>query len=557
MIPMQYSYEDTSIIELLEQAARTDRGYVLLDGDKHSSLSYACTLSRAKQAALQLTSHGLRRGDCLILLLPTSEELIVHYFAALILGAVPCIQPTPWGRADQNHALRALTAVVDRTKANLILVRPEDQIRLDAHIPGVAVISPGCTGDECDEPLPDCANPADIALYQASSGTTSDPKVIALSHRNVTFNCWQIGEHFGFTERDVMVSWLPLYHDMGLIGCLLSPLYWKMECVLMPSSMFLRNPMTWMRAISTFRGTVSPAPNFAYARVAQRISADRLQGLDLSCWRLAICGAERIVASNLRRFTELLSPAGFCGESVVPAYGLAEATLLVTGVRDGRGVRTQRHPIRESDAPPGKEEVAIDQVCCGQPACGTTVAILDASGAELPSDTVGRICIKGPSIMQGYLEAPGRWRRPATDNGLLDTGDLGYLSGGELYVTGRSRDLLILRGVNYAPEVFEEAVAELDDMRGVRCIALSEMHGSAQAEALHLFVEGTRTQIPGRIAEQIARHVASVTGVLPAAVSVIQKKSIPATTSGKVQRQLFRQLYRAGKVAIVSEVRIT
>jgi acyl-CoA synthetase (AMP-forming)/AMP-acid ligase II len=361
-------------------------------------------------------------------------------------------------------------------------------------------------------PLALAANPDDVLLIQFSSGATVDPKPVALTHGNVLANLAAIETIVPADDAQAGVSWLPLYHDMGLIGCLLMALYRPGPLTLIPPEAFLARPAIWLRAISRKRATISVAPNFAYGLCVRRARDRELDGVDLSSWQCALNGAEPVAPAVLRRFAERFSPHGFDPRALMPVYGLSEASLAVTFTPRGRGPRTLRIGARE----------------------------LASVGAPLPGIDVdvrgGRVFVRGPSVMQGYFGNPAA-TAAAVDGGWLDTGDLGFEQDGELFVTGRAKEVIILRGQNHAPQEFEDA---LDGLAGVRpgCAAAVGLP-TAEGEQLVLLVE---TDGPAD-AETIRAQVTERTGVRPDGIRLLAPGTLPRTSSGKLRRgEALRQL---------------
>jgi acyl-CoA synthetase (AMP-forming)/AMP-acid ligase II len=364
---------------------------------------------------------------------------------------------------------------------------------------------------EQGEPHQHAGAPGDLALIQFSSGTTVDPKPVALTHANVLANLAAIQTIVPDDDAQAGVSWLPLYHDMGLIGCLLLAVARPGPLTLIPPEVFLARPALWLRAISKKRATLSVAPNFAYGLCARRIRDDELRGVDLSSWRFALNGAEPVAPAVLRRFVERFSPHGFRESALMPVYGLSEASLAVTFTPPGRGPRIKT----------GERELAS----VGAPLPGIDVEVRD-----------GRIFVRGPSVMREYFRNQEATRAVLRD-GWLDTGDLGFVEDGELFVAGRAKDVIILRGRNHAPQEFEDA---LDGLAGARpgC-AVAVALPTSEGEELALLVEQssalTEADVRTRVLEQ--------TGIRAHEVRLLAPGTLPRTSSGKLRRgEALRQL---------------
>ncbi len=412
------------------------------------------------------------------------------------------------------------------------------------------------SGSPC-EAMPSRAD--EIAMIQFSSGTTTDPKPVALTHGQMLANAERITASVFAVSRESEelvpsgVSWLPLYHDMGLVGCLLPALLGPGPLTLIPPELFLARPSIWLRAISRYRATTSPAPNFAYSLCVDRIRDDEMDGCDLSCWRLAMNGAEPLSARTIRRFEERFARWGLRKDAMMPVYGLSEATLAVTFTRPGTGWKSLRldsrmlgrgiaEPISGDDSgvPDEPASGASEWVSCGAPLPGFAIEIRGDGGDVLGERRVGRIHVRGPSVMKGYF---GRSDAPISA-GWLDTGDLGFLDDGELYVTGRAKDLLVLRGQNHAPQDLERAVDAVPGVRTGCAAAVADLH--ADGETLVLFVEARE---PREDLEAGCREaVLAACGVAPDEVVVLAPGTLPRTSSGKIRRSETLRLWKEGSL---------
>jgi acyl-CoA synthetase (AMP-forming)/AMP-acid ligase II len=402
-----------------------------------------------------------------------------------------------------------------------------------------------------------------LALVQFSSGTTVDPKPVALSHRAVAAQTEILTGFFpdGFSPdkrelRQSCVSWLPLYHDMGLIGCVFPALARDATLTLFSPELFVARPALWLRTLSRYRATISPAPNFAFAQCLARASDADLAGVDLSGWQTALNGAESISPPVLRAFCERFARWGFRPEAMTPVYGLSEAALAVTFSDLGRPphiARFDREALaregRAREAREGREIVSV-----GRPVPGFRLRIVDPAGRDLPAGSAGRVWIQGPSLMDGYLGDPEATAR-ALHDGWLDTGDLGFLLGGELYLTGRAKDAIILRGRNYAPEEIERAAEEVPGVRA-GC-AVSWLPEDAPGEVLALFVEASREVAPEDLAalpEACRKAVLGATGLAVDRLEVLSPGALPRTSSGKLRRGEALRLSLAGELTALDPV---
>ncbi|MEU2122004.1 AMP-binding protein [Nocardia niwae] len=532
-----------STVILPERAARDDDEIRW----RHDDLA-----SAAGRAAAGLAAEGVRRGDRVLLCLPTSAEFVTAFFGALLLGAVPTAIATPggFGAADLflDRCTRLLaylepTAVVSTSAVLTTLPLPASVAPIDASALYGLARTPNAPALPPRLPAPD-----DVAFIQATSGSTGTPKGVQVTHANLAANCEQIAVAAAIGPGDTWVGWLPLHHDMGLIGGFLTPLFRGVDAVVMPSSRFLRHPADWLRAASRHRGTLTAAPNFAYGYAAARIADGELDGVDLSAWRFLFCGAEPIHPPTVRRFVDRFGAWGLSADALVPCYGLAEASLAVT-VSDPRAPigfdSVSRRALAEEgvavDVPPGDGD-ALDIVDCGAPVVGTEVRVVDEDGTPRGAHLVGRVQFRGPSTTPGYFRLPDATAATRAED-WWDTGDIGYLRDGRLRITGRGKDLIIIRGANYLPTDFEVAAEQVPGVRPGGVVAVGRPDADGGSEELHLIVETAvaRTEHDA-LARAVRAAVSKRTGVLAAGVRIVAPRTIPKTTSGKVQRIAARRL---------------
>lgn len=523
--------------EALAAAARVELreaglGFVDLH-DREEWTSFADVRDRAAHLARALIERGVRPGDRVALIAPTGPTFVDAFFGALLAGAVavPLYPPVRLGRLDEYHlaTARMLSAVGARVvladaRVRRLLGRSIERARPPL---GCLAIDDLAREPSRLHPLPLCAS-SDLAVIQFSSGSTVDPKPVALSHANVLAQCAALETLFPAATRDgrarAGVSWLPLYHDMGLIGSLLSAVYVPGRLVLIPPEHFLARPALWLRAIARHGALVSPAPNFAYAYAAKRVRDHELEGVDLSSWRLALNGAEPVSTGSMARFSERFAKFGFDASAMTPVYGLAEASLAVTFPQ--RGVRSVAL------------EASRPVVSVGAPIAGVSVRVCDEEGRIVDERVVGRIHVRGPAVMTGYFGRADETARTLVD-GWLDTGDLGFVDDGELFVSGRAKDVVIVRGENHAPQTFEEA---LDDVAGVRAgcaIAVGWVPPNGEGESLVLLVEraSERIEDDAALEARIRAAVVERTQIRPDVVRLLAPGTLPRTSSGKLRRR--------------------
>jgi fatty-acyl-CoA synthase len=389
----------------------------------------------------------------------------------------------------------------------------------------------------------------DLCFLQFTSGSTSLPKGVMVTHRSVVANALAfLGPHGAKRfESDVALTWLPLFHDMGLIGFVLGTMMSDVPTVLLPTESFARRPTMWMQAMSEHKASITFAPSFAYALAVKRSRDKDLEGLDLSAVRVAGCGAEPISASVMRGFATRFASAGFREEALLPGYGMAEATLAITFHQQGSKLVTDfvdAKSMREGRAVPARPEdaEALELVSCGVAFTEHEVAIVDEQDARLPERRVGGIITRGACVTAGYVENAEATASTYKD-GWLHTGDLGYVAAGNLYVCGRIKDLIIIRGANYYPQDIEWAVAEVPGVRRDNVVAFSALRG--ETEVMVIAAEGNSSDAP-ELQRTIAARVGETCGVQPSHVAIVRVGSLPKTSSGKIQRLRTKRLYEEG-----------
>jgi len=545
--------ESTTLLEALERAARFPKtGLRLLDRTEQAEwLSWSEVYEESLGVAAGLRRLGVRRGDRVALIFPTERSFFLGFFGALLAGAVPVplYPPVRLGRLEEYFARTA--SLLQSVTARVVLVSPRVRRILGQAIER-ADPELGCLAlDELvggDGRLPK-ASPGDLALVQFSSGTTVDPKPVALTHAAVMAQVAALNQFWPDTAevRHTGASWLPLYHDMGLIGCVFPALERPSVLTLIPPEVFVARPAVWLRAISRYGATVSPAPNFAYGLCVDKIRDEEMTGVDLSCWKVALNGAEPVAPSVLRAFTERFSRWGFEPRALTPVYGLSEASLAVTFTPLGRGFYSERFD-RRSLADQGlavPDAAGVELVSVGQPLPGFRISIRDRTGKEQEEARVGRIWVQGPSLMREYLNRPVSTAE-VLRNGWLDTGDLGFRLEQELFVTGRAKDVIIVRGQNHAPEELERTLSAVEGVRTGCVAAVSHLPEGAEAEEVWFFVErraGGRLQAREEIEDRCRQEVLKASGVAADRVVVLEPGTLPRTSSGKVRRAETLRLY--------------
>lgn len=554
--PALTALKHSTVNATLAATARTAaHGLTFVDAaEREVDVPWSEVHRRGRRTAAGLARLGVREGDRVALLLPTSPGFMDGFFGALLVGAVPVplYPPVRLGRLEEYH--RATARMLQVTGAAVVLTDSRVRLLLG---PSVERARPrlGCHTVEDvsrgDDELEVPVRPEALGLIQFSSGSTVDPKPVALTHGALMSQvaALEVAMPLRPDAPPVGVSWLPLYHDMGLIGCVLSALYYPGKLVLIPPEAFLARPALWLRALSRHRGFISPAPNFAYGLCLKRVKDEELEGVDLSSWRHALNGAEPVSMDTLRRFAQRFERWGFSARALRPVYGLSEASLAVTFPPESRGPRALGVDATVLAKEARVEEGTRQLVSVGAPVAGFEVEVRGADGAALPERKVGRVFAKGPSLMSGYFGDTEASGRALSADGWLDTGDLGFLADGELYLTGRAKDVVIIRGANHAPQAFEEPLQSVDGVRTGCAVALGFTPEGGQDEALLILAERAGAGAEEAVEERIRAAVVEATGVRPHTVRLLEPGTLPRTSSGKLRRTEALRRYLAGELA--------
>ena len=543
-----------TLVDALDEGATSGAGYTFLADGGSRVRSYGEIRTAARSVAAGLRRAGLARGDVAAIVIGDAEQFLTALIGAAIAGIVPAslYPPSTTTQVSQFFessapALAASHARAVVTTAGLVAgfraLRP-----FQANLQYVFAFEELAADGDPDDWRPSLD---DVAFIQYTSGSTSRPKGVVVTHRSLAANIHGIHGPSGIDVRpdDVGVSWLPLYHDMGLVGMSLGALYSGRPVVLMPPEMFVKRPVEWLRVISRCRASVSYAPNFAYDLCVRRVKERDLDGLDLSSWRVAGCGAEPINAHTLEAFAGKFARAGFRASSFLPSYGLAEHVLAATfGVR-------QREPrvdvisaaalsaTRVAACVDPADDSAIRLVSCGRPLPGHAMRIVADDGAEARERQVGEIVLAGPSVMLGYCKDPESTSEVFRD-GWLHTGDLGYLSEGELFVCGRLKDLIVINGRKYHPQDLEWSVEQLPGVKRGRVVAF----GAGEPNRAVIVAEPSGTVPAAALSADIRQVVGDVFGLPVGDVVLVASGTIDRTTSGKVRRAAVRASYVGGQL---------
>lgn len=537
-------------------AAHPQRTHIIF-AETDDRISYALLHQHAQNVAAGLQMLGLKTGQTVAIMLPTSAEYFYSFFGILLAGGIPVPIYPPARLSQIEDHLRRHATILRNALVTILITVPEAQAvarLLKSAVGGLrhTVTIPGLTeaGAPWARPV---ATTTDIAFLQYTSGSTGNPKGVMLTHANLLANIRAMGEATAVDPTDVFVSWLPLYHDMGLIGAWLGSLYHGLPLVIMSPLAFLAHPERWLQAIHRYHGTLSAAPNFAYELCLRKIDDETIRGLDLGTWRRAFNGAEAVSAGTITRFQRRFGCYGLRATAMAPVYGLAECSvgLALPPVTRGPLIqRIQRDPFLRTGralAAGADDAAAIQFVACGQPLPGHEIRIVDASGHSLSDGEEGHLEFRGPSATQGYFHNPTASQQ-LFDGAWLRSGDLAYRAGGDIFVTGRAKDIIIRAGRNLYPHEIEEVVATVPGIRK-GCVAV---FGSADratgTDRLVVLAETreTRTAVRERLQREIQAQILALLGEPADDIVLAPPQTILKTSSGKIRRAATRDLYTRG-----------
>jgi len=542
-----------TLVAAFEAAARDDAPFVTM----HATAGPVVRpIKQALESAMRFASlyhsRGVVRGECVLLLMPTGHAFVEAMLGAMLLGAVPVPLATPMTFGSVDRYLKNLSAIVTDCGARTLVTYP----RIAKALPGNAELAASLHNVlmEADleglAPVP-CPLPSigasDIAFLQYTSGTTGRPKGATISHRAVVSNAFAIHHALEMTPNDVGASWLPVFHDMGLVGVLLTSICHPYPVHVITPEAFVMHPRRWLELISKVGATLSPAPNFAYDMcVAKASQAD----VRLDSWRVALNGAEPVHARTVARFCDQFASRGFRQDVMMPVYGMAENTLAVAfppldrkfeTVLIDRDALERDGLVRQSD-----QLHAYPAVSVGYPVAGTTVEIVDDEGRVVAEQTVGNIHISGPSLMNGYFRNE-QASSEAIVGGALRTGDLGFVHEGRLFITGRAKEIIIKGGRNLHPYDIERVASDVDGVRAGGVAAFGRENAEIGTEDLVVVAE-TQFGEPERrekIASDVRAELLSILGIKPDDVRVCAVGSLPRTTSGKIRRRECARVFTA------------
>lgn len=521
------------------------------------AIDYATLDARVRSLAAMLQER-FQQGQRVLLLLDNDDHYVVSFFACLYAGliAVPAFPP----ESTRRQHLERLTAIAIDAQASCILASRKTLDMLDTvsaeFADAVWIAVDECNSDKADAWIPHRPAEEDIAFLQYTSGSTSAPKGVMVSHGNLLANERSIQQAFAIDANDVIVSWLPLYHDMGLIGGMLQPIFSGVPLVLMAPQFFLERPVRWLEAVSTYGGTVSGGPDFAYRLCCERVKESQLGGIDLSSWRVAFSGAEPVRHDTLQEFMQRFSAAGFCERAVYPCYGLAEATLLVSGGQRNAGMHTSSYAAEQlatGTAVPAEQGTTL--VACGRTMDEHLLQVVQPGGdAVLGAGAVGEIWVHGPSIAHGYWNNPNATQETfvvSEGKRWLRTGDLGFVHDAQIYITGRAKDLIIVRGHNLYPQDIERIIeAEVEAVRKGRVASFAVQTSAGEGIGIAAEVSRGMQKLikPAMLVEAIGIAVGEACGEAPSVIVLLNPGGLPKTSSGKLQRSACRSGWLNGSL---------
>lgn len=552
-----------SLVELLLYWAKREpqRPHIYYQDEKGTEkiITFKLLLENAQKVANGLYALGIRSHDTVAIMLPTSEAFFYCFMGVQLLGAVPVPIYPPF-RPDkiEEYALREEKILKKAEVSVLITFDRAEKLSelLSAFIHSLKTVT---TYEKLIVPNKKApiqkVKEDHPALIQFTSGSTNVPKGVLLSHRNLLSNIECAGRAIDVRSNEVVVSWLPLYHDMGLIGCWFGSLYHACPLVIMSPLSFLSRPERWLWAIHYHRGTISAAPNFAYELCIKRIKEKDIEGLDLSTWRLSLNGAEAVNPRTVEGFIKKFQPYGFKPETFFPVYGLAESTVALCFPPIERAPKIDRIDLMDYErqriarAVTDESRKHLKFVCCGQPIPEHEVRIVNEQNQELPERMIGSIQFKGPSTMQGYynnIEAT----QAIFKEGWCETGDFGYFAEGEIYITGRKKDIIIKAGRNLFPEVIEDVTGQVNGVRKGAVVAFGVVDSRLGTEKLIIVAESREhsKDVQSKMIQAIVERVTLAIGIPPDEIKIVSPNTIPKTSSGKLQRSQCKMMYESGSL---------
>lgn len=552
-------------MEGLDYAAKGETGYNIFSsrGDLDDVLTYREIRDQAIALAQAFDKAGFARGSRVAIIAETSPNFLIFFFACQYAGMLPVPLPLDIYLGARAEYISCLRNLITKAQVTIAISGPDMIDFLREASDGLALDTIGTFDDF--RALPTAGGQlrpfqADESSYiQFSSGSTMAPRGVLISQLAITSNTCGIATHgLKLQPGDRGTSWLPLYHDMGLVGFCLTPLMSQVSIDALAPQSFARRPLLWLKIISDYGGTISFSPNFGYELCVRRGTNGKTPDFDLSNWRVAGIGGEMIYADTLNKFAETFAGLGFSANAFLPSYGQSESTLAITFAPLDQGVKvehidqdrlaTEQKAIRVHTSGNGAQVNARPFVACGKPLPDHQIEIRNEAGAALPDDHMGHIFAKGPSLMDGYFMDPDATSLVLKDDGWMDTGDLGYLTDGQIVITGRQKDLIILNGRNIWPQDIEEAVKGIDKIgaNDVACFSVTQPDGGERIVVIvHCRVtdDEPRTTLRKAITATVKKICGSDCEIILA-----PPRTLRFTSSGKLSRALVKEEYCAGEI---------
>ena len=560
-LPRRFSDFDT-LVDAIEYAAKGKRGpnFFNAKGDLVETLTWADVCDNARHIGRKLVGLGFKKGDRIALIAETSANFVSFFVGCQFASVLPVPLPLPTSFGGKDGYVAQLNMQMTTCGANGIMAPGFMDEILEQATEGMNPTFVGSYDDyyNCDADgdlrLP---SSEDLAYLQYSSGSTRFPHGVAVTHKSLLANTHGMGFHgVQLEDGDRCVSWLPFYHDMGLVGTLLTSLTCQMSVDFIPTEEFARRPLSWLRVLSRTKGTITFSPTFGFDICARRagMRSSATEGLDLSNVRIAVIGAEMIRPEVLRMFCETFESIGYSEKAFLPSYGMAECTLGVSFCKTGSGIEIdlveeasltgERHLLVASEDGSRMREV----VNCGTPLPEYEIEVRNEDGAVQAEQSVGKIYLRGISVMREYFNDPETTRAVLSEDGWLDTGDMGYLKGGDIYIVGRAKDLIIVNGKNHWPQDIEWAAEQLEGVKTGDVAAISVP--GQNAEEVPMLLVQCRTSEPAlraKLMEDLRRQVQSATSVT-CLIELVAPRALPRTSSGKLSRTKARSQYLSGSL---------
>ena len=551
-------HQASTLVDVLEWHVERnpDRLHINIMGDdgELQGLTYEQLWQGASKVAAGIQQQGIQSGETVAIMLPTGSDYFFSFYGILLTGAVPVPIYPPVRRSQLEDHLHRHSGILNNCVATILITMPEAKVvaqLLKSQVLSMrAVVTVADLSSSPASFIRPSLSPDDVAFLQYTSGSTGNPKGVVLTHANLLANMRAMGKAVEATPDDVFVSWLPLYHDMGLIGAWLGSMYFAMLLVVMSPLSFLSRPKSWLWAIHQYRGTLSASPNFGYELCLKRLNDEDIEGLDLSSWRLAFNGAEAVSPDSIERFTRRFQTVGFKPETMMPVYGLAESSVGLAFPPLHRKPVIDRidrdkfsHTGQAIAAEPADKN-ALSFVGCGHALSGHQIRIVDADGKELPERHKGNLQFRGPSVTSGYFRNPEATKKLFIGD-WLDSGDLAYIADDDIFITGRIKDVIIRAGRNVYPPELEEVVGNIEGIRNGCVAAFAAKDQRLATERLVILAETRETDanIKQDLERQISVLSSDLIGLPADEIILAPPHTVLKTSSGKVRRSACRELY--------------